>query len=311
MVFLWHYMSMNSHLAQKPVTEQPNAGSAGLDTKEPADILAALLRGQSAAADTVVGAIPSMQLAAIEMAKAIATGSKLAYVGAGSSGLMAMADALELPGTFGIPRGQIKILLAGGICSLDDLAGAHEDNDNVAEADVASADLDNGDCALCVSASGSTPYTVSAARRLLQRGGTIIALVNNAQAPLLEYATIPIVLDTPPELISGSTRMGAGTAQKIALNMISTLMAIHLGHVHDGLMVNLVADNIKLRRRASEIVSTIAGCEPEHSLRFLEVAGGSVKVAVLLASGVPGASVARELLSDSGGNLRAAMGANQ
>lgn len=293
----------------KPTTELQNDRAIGLDTQSPAHILDVLLSGQTAAADAVSGAIDAIGLAAKSAANAIAAGNRIAYVGAGSSGLMAMTDALELPGTFGIPKEKIRIVLAGGNSSLSNLVGFHDDDDGRAEADVMSANLAAGDCALCVSASGTTPYTVKAAQLLRQRGVTTIALANNRGSRLLTEADIPVLLSTPPEMILGSTRMGAGTAQKIALNMISTLMAVHLGHVHDGLMINLAADNEKLRRRASGIISTITGCQPEQADNYLERADGSVKVAVLLASGVPKASAARELLTDSSGNLRVALGA--
>lgn len=302
-------MFMNSLLTSKPTTELQIDHAIGLDTQEPAHILGLLLDGQIAAADAVSGAIGAIELAAKSAADAIATGGNLAYVGAGSSGLMAMADALELPGTFGVPIGQIRILMAGGNSSLSDLAGTHEDNEEKAKADVEAADLLAGDCAICVSASGTTPYTVKAAHLLRQRGVTTVALANNENSPLLKEADIPVLLATPPELIPGSTRMGAGTAQKIALNMISTMMAVHLGHVHDGLMVNLTADNEKLRRRASGIISTITGCQAEQSDKYLDRAGGSVKAAVLLARGVSDVATARELLVNSNGNLRAALAA--
>ena len=132
-----------------------------------------------------------------------------------------------------------------------------------------------GDCLIAVSASGSTPYAVGALKEAVRLGAKTIAIANNAGSPLLQLAEAPILLATPPEIIAGSTRMGAGTAQKIALNMLSTLAAIHLGHVHDGYMVNLHADNIKLRGRAARIVAAIAGCDEKAALAALEKTGGA------------------------------------
>ena len=181
-------------------------------------------------------------------------GGRLAYAAAGSSGLMALADALELPGTYGIPRDRIAILIAGGDEALRTSGrrpgGRHRRRPRAPSPTPASA---RGDCLIAVSASGSTPYAVRrAATKRARRGAATIAIANNAGTPLLRpWPTSPILLATPPEVIAGSTRMGAGTAQKIALNMLSTLAAIHLGHVHDGYMVNLIADNIKLRDRAA------------------------------------------------------------
>lgn len=301
---------MASLLTSKPETERQSDQALRLDTKDPKRILEILLDGQSSAAPAVAVAIEAIESAARLAAAAIGSGNRLAYVGAGSSGLMAMADALELPGTYGIPRERIEILFAGGSSGLHDLTGTYDDDVALARADLESAALSDGDCAICVSASGTTPYTVEAEKILRDTGVATIALANNEGAPLLRHADAPVLLATPPEVISGSTRMGAGTAQKIALNMISTLMAIQLGHVHDGMMVNLVADNEKLRLRASQIVSAIAGCQTEQANSCLDEAEGSVKVAVLLASGVPGVTAARQMLADANGNLRAALGTN-
>ncbi|MEX0343536.1 MAG: N-acetylmuramic acid 6-phosphate etherase [Rhizobiaceae bacterium] len=300
---------MSQTATDKPTTEALNDCAIGLDSRKPAQILGALLDGQTAAAAAVSGAIDAIARAADVAAKAVAGGNTLAYVGAGSSGLMAMADALELPGTFGIPAEQIKVVLAGGNSSLSDLIGAHDDDEKGAESDIAKANFSSGDCAICVSASGTTPYTVKAAQILQQRGITTIVLANNRGSLLLNGADIPVLLATPPELISGSTRMGAGTAQKIALNMFSTLMAVHLGHVHDGMMINLTADNEKLRRRACGMVAAIAGCSAEQAADYLDRAGGSVKVAVLLAGGIADSSAAEAMLATSGGNLRGALAA--
>lgn len=298
---------MSRTATDNPITESLNELAIGLDSRKPAHILRALLSGQTAAAEAVSGAIDAIASAAEAAAKSVAGGYSLSYVGAGSSGLMAMADALELPGTFGIPPEQIKIVLAGGNSSLSNLLGVHDDDVRSAERDIAEAGLSAGDCAICVSASGTTPYTNKAAQLLRQNGVTTIALANNRGSRLLDQADIPVLLATPPELISGSTRMGAGTAQKIALNMISTLMAVHLGHVHDGMMINVKADNEKLRRRACGIVTAIAGCPAEQAESYLDRANGSVKVAVLLAAGVVEPSVAKELLDTSSGNLREAL----
>ncbi|WP_234894884.1 N-acetylmuramic acid 6-phosphate etherase, partial [Sinorhizobium meliloti] len=234
-------------------------------------------------------------------------GGRLAYAGAGSSGLMAMADALELPGTYGIAREQVVILIAGGAASLTDLAGGYEDDMELARADVRSAGIGAGDCLISVSASGSTPYAIAAADEAGKRGARVIGMANNAGAPLLLNADVSILLETPPEVVSGSTRMGAGTAQKIAFNMFSTMVGIHLGHVLDGHMVNLRADNIKLRGRAIRIVSDIAGIGAADADRLLGLAGGSVKLAILLASGARDIAHAEDALERADQNLRRAI----
>ena len=169
------------------------------------------------------------------------------------------------------------------------------------------ADLDADDTVIAVSASGTTPYTVAAVDIAREKGATVIGIANNADAPLLRKAHHAILLPTPAEVLSGSTRMGAGTAQKIALNMLSTLMAVELGHIHDGLMVNLRADNIKLRARAAGIVAQIARVEMAAAEAALDAADGVVKPATLIAAGGISPAEAAELLTQTHGNLRAAL----
>ncbi|MDQ2703776.1 MAG: N-acetylmuramic acid 6-phosphate etherase [Pseudomonadota bacterium] len=288
-------------------TEALHEHAAGLDQQPPSVVLGLLADAQVQAAQAVTGAIGSIADAAGIVAETLGSGGRLAYAAAGSSGLMALADALELPGTYGIPRDRIVILFAGGAAALQDMAGAPEDDAVGAAREVAYAGLGNGDCLIAVSASGSTPYAVGALQEAVRRGARTIAIANNAGSPLLQLAQAPILLATPPELIAGSTRMGAGTAQKIALNMLSTLAAIHLGHVHDGYMVNLFADNIKLRGRAARIVAAIAGCDEQAAFAALEKTGGQVKPAVLIAAGAADAKTAERLLDGTGKRLRPAL----
>ncbi len=288
-------------------TEALHEHAGGLDTRPPATVLRFLADAQVQAAGAVHDAIGEIAEAAAIVADCLAKGGKLAYAAAGSSGLMALADALELPGTYGIVRDRIVILLAGGTEALSNLAGAPEDDSAQGATDVANAGIGAGDCLIAVSASGSTPYAVGALEEAARRGARTISIANNEDSPLLELAEAPILLRTPPELIAGSTRMGAGTAQKIALNMLSTLAAIHLGHVHDGYMVNLHADNLKLKRRAARIVSAIAGCDETRALALLEKTGGAVKPAILLAAGAADIEAAKELLDRTGQKLRPAL----
>lgn len=288
-------------------TEALHEHAVGLDRQPPATVLGHLAYAQAQAAGTVHTAIPAIADAAAIVAETLGAGGRLAYAAAGSSGLMALADALELPGTYGIPRDRIVVLFAGGAAALQDMAGAPEDDATGAAREVADAKLGSGDCLIAVSASGSTPYAVGALEEAAKRGVRTVAIANNEGSRLLELAEAPILLATPPEVIAGSTRMGAGTAQKIALNMLSTLAAIHLGHVHDGYMVNLHADNLKLRGRAARMVAAIAGSDEATALAALEKTGGRVKPAVLIASGAAGVADAKELLDASGGRLRPAL----
>ena len=290
-------------------TEALHRNAAGLDIQAPDAILSYLADAQIEAAKAVRGAIPAIAKAAEIIARRLNSGGKLAYAAAGSSGLMALADALELPGTFGIRRDRIAILIAGGDEAFKTLAGGPEDDIDEAAAAIANAGIGKGDCLIAISASGSTPYAVKAIEEARRLGAATIAIANNKDTPLLKLADVAILLETPPEVIAGSTRMGAGTAQKIALNMLSTLAAIHLGHVHDGYMVNLTADNIKLRDRAARIVAAISGRDRQDAARLLEMSGGVVKTAILLAAGAANADAAEKILEGTGQKLRPALSA--
>ncbi|OHV80587.1 N-acetylmuramic acid 6-phosphate etherase [Ensifer sp. LCM 4579] len=288
-------------------TEERDDKAKDLDLMHPVLALRLLADGQQAAAKAVEEAFEPIAAAAALAADALSAGGRLAYAGAGSSGLMAMADALELPGTYGIAKDQIVILLAGGTASLGDLAGGYEDDTELARRDVRATGISAGDCLISISASGSTPYALAAADEARKCGAKVVAVANNSGAPLFETADVSILLQTPPEVVSGSTRMGAGTAQKIALNMFSTLVGIRLGHVLDGHMVNLRADNIKLRGRAIRIVSDITGVSADEAGRLVDAASGSVKLAILLGSGAKNMEQAEAALATADQNLRKAI----
>lgn len=290
-------------------TEALHKSAEGLDIQPPHVVLSALADAQIEAAEAVRNSVPQIAAAARLIADKLATGGRLVYAAAGSSGLMALADALELPGTFGIARDRIVILIAGGDEALHNLAGGPEDDTAEAEHAVADADVGPADCLIAISASGSTPYAVRALEVAKARGAATVAIANNRNAPLFGKADVAVLIETPPEVIAGSTRMGAGTAQKIALNMMSTLAAIHLGHVHDGYMVSLTADNRKLRGRAARIVSAITGRSKDEAEALLERGGGQVKTAILLAAGAASADAARKLLEGTGQKLRPALSA--
>jgi N-acetylmuramic acid 6-phosphate etherase len=290
-------------------TEALHRGAEGLDIQPPHVVLSALADAQIEAAGAVRNSVPQIAAAARLIADKLASGGRLIYAAAGSSGLMALADALELPGTYGIARDRIVILIAGGDEALHNLAGGPEDDTAEAEKAVADAGAGPADCVIAISASGSTPYAVRALEVAKANGAATIAIANNKNAPLFAKADVAVLIETPPEVIAGSTRMGAGTAQKIALNMMSTLAAIHLGHVHDGYMINLTADNKKLRDRASRIVSAITGRGKDEAEALLERGGGQVKTAILLAAGAASAEAARKLLDGTGQKLRPALSA--
>ncbi len=290
-------------------TEMAHASAKDLDLRTPHDALTILARAQSDAAQVVQEAVPAIAEAAELAARCIANGGRLIYAAAGSSGLMALADALELPGTYGIARDRIAVLLAGGVAALTSMEGAPEDDAEAARAEIGRLKVGPSDCIIALTASGYTPYPMAAVEAGRQAGARTIGISNNRGASLFERVDVAICLPTPPEVIAGSTRMGAGTAQKIALNMLSTMMAMHLGHVHDGFMVNLIADNSKLRGRAKRIVMAVSGATEDAAAAALDLAGGAVKTAILLAAGAGSAADAEALLAASEGHLRPALSA--
>jgi N-acetylmuramic acid 6-phosphate etherase len=283
-------------------TEARHPASAGLHARAPADVLAACLAAQADAVAALGAALPALEAAARAAGGALSGGGRMVYAGAGSSGLMALADALELAGTFGIPPHRTPVLFAGGAAALLHMRGGVEDDTDAARAEVAALAIGPGDAVICVSASGGTPYTCAVAQAARAAGAAVIGVASVPGSTLLTLAHHPVAIETGPEVISGSTRMGAATAQKVALNMLSVLVGIRLGAVHDGYMVDVVADNAKLVDRAARIVAAIAGADDATARASLAATGGAVKPAILVARGMdPGAAAVA--LAQGGGHL--------
>ena len=293
---------MSAHL-RKTESELPE--SSGIDTWSDADILGAFVAGQERAISAVKAAIPQISKAANAVAACLAGGGRLFYAGAGTSIRIGVQDGSELPATFGMPEDRIVYLIAGSRAAMfETLADAE---DNVEEGHRAASICEAGDALIAIAASGSTPYTIAAAKRARELGASVIAVVNNPNSALAAAADIEIFLDSGPEVIMGSTRMGAGTAQKAALNLLSTLTHIKLGAVHDGMMVNVRADNLKLKARARGIVSRIAKANEKDAAAALEISNGEVKPAVLICMGAKSLDAAHKLLVETKGNLRLAL----
>lgn len=300
-------MSAVSPRPALPETETVDSNLRGLDTWADDRILDALFDGQARALASVRAAIPFLARAARMASGCLTRGGRVIYLASGSPALIALGDALELPQTYGIDQSRVLLICPGGLDITRALTGAPEDDVAAARADVARNTIGAQDCVIAISASGSTPYTLAALIAAQQTGAACVAIASNPRAPLLATGALPVLLDTGGEVIAGSTRMGAGTAQKAALNMLSTLIGVHLGHVHDGLMVNLRADNEKLRARAGRMVAQITGVTPTQAARALTESGGEVKTAVLIAAGVTDPAEARQMLGKTKGNLRAAL----
>jgi len=290
-----------------PTTEMPHPQSSGLDLKQGEEILAILWRGQAEAIEAVATALPALARGGEAMAGAIRAGGNIVYAAAGSSGMMALADGLEIPPTFGVSSSRIKVLRAGGFERITIPKEGAEDDIEAARRDAGV--IGPNDCVICLAASGNTPYPVEIMAIAKARGAVTVGLANNPGTRLLEGADIAVLLPTPPEVIAGSTRLGAGTAQKIALNLMSTLMGIRLGHVLDGLMVNVVASNAKLKWRAEHIVMTVTGCNRTMAADSLARSGGRVKEAALIARGAAELAAATALLRAADQSLRKALAA--
>ena len=230
-------------------------------------------------------------------------GGRCVYLGAGSSGLAAAEDAAELPGTFGMEASRIVIILAGGVARPFEIDAAIEDDFEAGRREIAALGDLSADAVIAVSASGSTPFTLGGAEAARQGGALLIGLANRAGSPLLRLADMPIWLDSGEEALQGSTRLAAGVAQKCALGLLSTLLGLQLGHIHRGLMVNLQADNEKLRRRAIGIIATLAQGDEATAHDALDAARGDVKSAILIAAGASGPEAATALLAASRGRI--------
>jgi N-acetylmuramic acid 6-phosphate etherase len=286
-------------------TENNLPESAGIDTWNDTDILAAFAGGQERAIAAVKAAIPQISHAANAVAACLAGGGRLFYAGAGTSIRIGVQDGSELPATFGMAEDKIDYLIAGGRRAMfETLADAEDD---AVEGSRAASACKADDALIAIAASGSTPYTIAAAKRARELGATVVAVVNNPNSALAAAADIEILLDSGPEVITGSTRMGAGTAQKAALNFLSTLVHIKLGAVHDGMMVNVRADNLKLKARAAGIVARIAKVSEKDAAAALELTRGEVKPAILISAGAKSLDAAQQLLLESKGNLRLAL----
>jgi N-acetylmuramic acid 6-phosphate etherase len=278
----------------------------GADHWPTEESLAAMLENQVGAFCAVRSALPPLAAAVRAAAARLRGGEgRLVYVGAGASGRLAAQDGVELFPTFGWPKARLAYLIAGGPEALLEAIEGAEDDGEAAAAAVRDLAVGAADVLVAVAASGTTRYTRSAQAAARKAGALTLALANNPQAPLLAEAEHPILLHTGPEFLAGSTRMTAGTAQKIALNLLSTQLMIELGRVHDGLMVHVVATNEKLVARSRGIVQAITGASEAAAARAYEEAGRSIPLAVLLLDGLPRAE-AEARLKATGGDLRRA-----
>lgn len=291
-----------------PPTESQDPRFVDIDCWPALAAINAMLDGQIAALAAIQDAVADIAAAAEAAAVRLALGGRLVYAGAGTSGRIAVQDGVELGPTFGWPQARLVYLLAGGIEALSRSIEGAEDDAPAAMAALHDAGIGGGDVVIGVAASGRTPFTLAVIEAARGAGALTIAIANNPGAPMLVSAEHSLLAATGAEIIAGSTRMKAGTAQKAILNMLSTTIMLKLGHVHAGLMVDMQISNDKLLARAQAMVAALAACSPEMAARALEQTGRNIKAAVLVAMGDTPAGAAQRLAVHDG-RLRAALAA--
>jgi N-acetylmuramic acid 6-phosphate etherase len=267
-----------------------------------------MLQGQLEAVEAIKSQRQAIAKAAEAAAARLERGGRLVYVGAGTSGRVAVQDGVELGPTFGWPAHLLVYLMAGGTGALMHSAEGAEDDGPRAEMEIAENEIAETDVVIGVAASGRTPYTVCAIKAARARGAMTIAIANNADTALLKSAEHGIFINTGSEVIAGSTRMKAGTAQKAVLNILSTAIMLRLGRVYQGQMVDMIISNDKLLRRAQKMVAAIAQCNEPAAATALKGADKNIKKAVLIAMGHTPATADAKLAANNG-NLRRALAA--
>jgi N-acetylmuramic acid 6-phosphate etherase len=288
-------------------TEQPHPAHAQLDRYDTAALVDALVADQAQAALAVRAAGPQLAQAVDAAAPRLAAGGRIVYVGAGTSGRLGLLDSVELNPTFSWPPARSPALLAGGPQALFQAVEGAEDDAAQAVRDMQALVPTSLDVVLVLAASGTTPYAIAAAGAARAAGALTVGFANNPGTPLLAACEIAITLDTGPELISGSTRLKAGTAQKIALNTFSSAVMVRLHKVHGNLMVDLRATNAKLRQRALRLTMAATGGSEAAASQALAACGHSVKLAIVMLKAGVDAATAQARLDAARGSIHDAL----
>jgi N-acetylmuramic acid 6-phosphate etherase len=288
-------------------TESVRPDLDDLDRRPTGELVRTLVEGQRAAQAAVSVAVPAIAAAADAIAARMMQGGRLFYVGAGTSGRLAILDASECPPTFNTPPELVVALIAGGPAAVQEAVEGAEDDADAAGAELRARNLKPNDAVVGITASGRTPYVVGALRHAREVGSHTVAIVNNARSPLADIADTAVELLTGPEVVAGSTRLCAGTAQKIALSTLSTAVMVRLGKTYGPYMIDVRATNAKLRRRALRIVQQITGADETASAAALEATQGRVKPAVVMLLGNCDADEAERRLGATGGRVREAL----
>lgn len=286
-------------------TESFDPAYQDLDTWPLDRILEAVIDGGRRSAEAVANAHEALGAAASGIEERLSRGGRLVYVGAGTSGRIAVQDAAELPPTFGFER-TLVLMAGGGRAGQRALENAEDDSESAVR-DATNGHVSSSDAVIGIAASGRTPYTVAAVRFAREQGAFTVGIANNPGTPLLVAADVGILLDTGPEVVAGSTRLAAGTAQKIALNALSTAVLVRAGGAYRNLMVGMRPINAKLRERAIEVVAEAAGVTADASAAALARADWGIREAIVMLTAGVDLEAARERLTRHGQRVRDAL----
>lgn len=294
-------------LLQQLITESQNEASQGLDTKSALEIARIINHEDGKVSAAVKKALPEIAEVIDQVARCLRDGGRLIYVGAGSSGRIAALDASECPPTYSTAPGQVQYIMAGGPKALASAVEVNEDSEELGQRDIARRRPTRKDIVIGVSASGRTPYVVSAVAYARARGAHTAAVTCNSGAPLSAAADVTIIAEVGAEVISGSTRMKAGSAQKMILNMITTGAMTRLGYVYENLMVNVHMQNSKLVERGIRILMRACNIDRATAVDTIKSAGRSVPVALVMLKARVDKPEAVRRLAKSDGNVRLAI----
>jgi N-acetylmuramic acid 6-phosphate etherase len=288
-------------------TESSNAASQGLDTKSALEIARIINNEDSKVSAAVKKALPEIAIVIDTVARSLRDGGRLIYVGAGSSGRISSLDASECPPTFSTAPAQVQYIMAGGPKALASASDVNEDSPEIGQRDIARRRPTRKDIVIGVSASGQTPYVVGAVEYARARGAKTACITCNYGTKLADVADVTIVAEVGPEVISGSTRMKASTAQKMILNMITTGAMTRLGYVYDNLMVNVHMKNAKLVERGIRVLMNVCKIDRETAIRTIKSAGKSIPIAMVMLKANVDKMEAVRRLGKSDGNVRLAI----
>src|ERR1700731_684068 len=288
-------------------TERRNPRTRGLDTKSTLEILRAIQREDATVAKAVARAIPAIARAVDAIAHALQRGGRLFYVGAGTSGRLAALDAAEIPPTFGTPAHMVQAVIAGGRRALTRAVEGAEESRGQGARDLAARGLNHSDVVIGITASGSTPYVLGALKFALRRSAVTVGVAVNPGTAITRLAKISIGTETGPEVIAGSTRMKAGTAQKMVLNMLSTAAMVRMGRVYDNWMIGVTLTNRKLQARGLRILAEASGATVAEATRALRQSGHNMAIALIILKNGVTAPEAQRRLRNAGGHIRKAL----